>query len=83
MRAQTLAAIAMRPQIRRMVVFSCEGVRSVDDRDVLYVFREPSITSRWCHVTLVMANGEEISGRAIAEAVSALQTKLAEHLPAA
>jgi hypothetical protein len=30
-----------------------------------------------------MANGEEISGRAIAEAVAALQTKLAEHLPAA
>ncbi len=67
-----------------MVVFSCEGVRSVDDRDVLYVFREPSMTSsRWCQVTLVMSNGVEISGRALTEAVGALQTKLAEHLPAA
>jgi hypothetical protein len=68
--------------MRRMVVFSCEGFRSVDDRD--YVFREPSgIASRWCQVTLAMANGEEISGRAMSEAVSALQTKLAEHLRAA
>ena len=66
-----------------MVVFSCEGVRSVDDRDVLYVFRDASVTSRWCQVTLVMANGVEISGRALTEAVAALQTKLAEHLPAA
>jgi hypothetical protein len=32
---------------------------------------------------VVIANGEEISGRATAEAVSALQVKLAEHLPAA
>ena len=62
----------------------CEGVRSVDDRDVLYVFREPSgIETRWCQVTLVMANGEEISGRAMTEAMAALQIKLGEHLRAA
>jgi hypothetical protein len=36
-------------------------------------FCEPSITSRWCQVNLVLAN-EEISGRALADVVSALQT---------
>jgi hypothetical protein len=36
----------------------------VNERDVLFVYREATIAS-YCNVTLVMASGEEISGRAL------------------
>jgi hypothetical protein len=73
---------AASPIFWRMWIFTCEGPRSVDDRDVLYVFREPSITSAYCNATLVMANGQEVSGRALTVGVDgALQAKLNDATP--
>ena len=59
-----------------MVVFSCEGVRSIDERDVIACYTECPI-GVWCDVTVVMADGREISGRAMAQEVRALEAKLA------
>jgi hypothetical protein len=55
-------------------------LRSVDDRDVLFVYREATVAS-YCGVTLVMASGEEISGRALTAAIDALQAKLNDMTP--
>ena len=65
-----------------MVVFNCEGVRSIDECDVIACYTECPI-GPWCDVTVVLADGHEISGRAMAQAVRALEAKLAENSPPA
>jgi hypothetical protein len=73
--ASTLASRQPIQKITRMLLFTCEGPRSVDDRDVLHVYRGQTL-NRFAEVTLVMANGEEVSGLVLVKALDALQAKL-------
>jgi hypothetical protein len=65
-----------------MIVFSCEGMRSIDERDVIACYSEQP-TRRWCDVTVILVDGREISGRAATQAVRALEALLNELPPAA
>jgi len=65
-----------------MIVFSCEGMRSIDERDVIACSSEQP-TRRWCNVTVTLADGREISGRAATQAVRTLEAMLNELPPAA
>jgi hypothetical protein len=68
------------PKMHAMLIFTAEGPRSVDDRDVLHVYRRQTL-NRFAEVTLVMANGEEISGLALVKALAALEARLANDAP--
>ena len=39
--------------MRRILIFTAEGPRSVDDRDVLFVYRDNTVGG-YCNATLVM-----------------------------
>ncbi len=52
------------PKIARMLMFAAEGPRSVDERDVIAVYRD-STMGGYCNAAVIMASGEEISGRAL------------------
>jgi hypothetical protein len=65
---------------RHMLLFTDRGQRSVADADVPFVYRGATVAS-YCGVTVVMANGEEISGRTLTAAVDALQAKLNDMTP--
>ena len=66
-----------------MLIYTAEGCRTIDDRDVLTLYRDRPDGSPTCNVTLALASGEEVSGRARIAAVTALQTKLIDTGPAA
>jgi hypothetical protein len=68
------------PKIHGMLLFTCEGPCSVDDRDVLHVYRGQTL-NRFAEVTLVMANGEEVSGLVLVKALAALEARLANDAP--
>ena len=61
--------------ISGMLLFSCEGPRSVDACDVLHVY-EGERLGRYVQVTAVLANGDEASGLMHAEALAKLQAEL-------
>jgi hypothetical protein len=54
-----------------MLLFTAEGPRSIDERDVIAVYRDSSVGA-YCNVTVIMLGGEEISGRAVAALISTL-----------
>jgi hypothetical protein len=60
---------------RMVMIWSAEGPRSIDDRDVVFVYRDSGV-SRYCQATLVLSNGQEVSGRALVAAVDKLAAKL-------
>jgi hypothetical protein len=62
-----------------MLIFTAEGPRSIDDRDVLHVYRGQAL-NRFA-VTLVMANGEEVSGLVLVKALAALEARFADDAP--
>jgi hypothetical protein len=63
--------------MRRMMLFSTNGPRSISDERVIFVFRDHAM-GRYCAATLVLDTGEEISGLALVAALDALEAKLAE-----
>ena len=58
-----------------MLMFTCEGPRSADDRDVVHVYRGQML-NRYAEATLIMAKGEKVSGLALVAALDALEAKL-------
>jgi hypothetical protein len=68
------------PKIAGMIVFSGEGPRSIDDRDVLAVYRAGG-DGRYTHCTLVLRGGSEISGAVLNAALDALEAKLDDFGP--
>jgi len=54
--------------ISGMLIFTCEGLRSVDDGNVLHTYRG-NRQGNYVEATLVMANGEELSGRVLAAVI--------------
>lgn len=53
-----------------MLLFTCEGPRSIDERDVIYVYRAETM-GRYCSATIVLADGRELSGLALVAALDA------------
>ena len=62
-----------------MLLFTCEGPRSIDERDVIYVYRAETM-GRYCSATIVLADGRELSGLALVTALDALP-RSASRLP--
>jgi hypothetical protein len=60
-----------------MLIFSDRGPISVDDRDVIAVYRDSALDS-YCHATIITASGEEISGRVLVAAVDRIERELAD-----
>jgi len=58
-----------------MLIFTAGGKRSVDDRDVLRVYRGHEL-GHYVQVTARLVNGEEVSGLMLAEALAKLEAKL-------
>jgi hypothetical protein len=62
-----------------MLLFTDRGPRSVDERDVIAVYRDDTLGG-YCNAMLVLASGEEISGRVLAAAVNRIEHDLADQL---
>lgn len=62
-------------KIARMVIFTCSGPRTIDDRDVIFVYRDEAM-GRYCSTTLVLTNGVEVSGLALIAALDQLERRL-------
>ena len=60
-----------------MLLFTDRGPRSIDERDVITVYRDTAVGG-YCNATLVMASGEEISGRCLAAAIDRIASELAD-----
>ena len=65
-----------------MLMFTAEGPRSVDDRDVIAVYRGGG-DGRYTHCTLVLHGGTEVSGAVLNAAIDRIENELAEALPPA
>jgi hypothetical protein len=63
-----------------MLLYTPEGPRSIDDRDVLHVYRGGG-DGRYTHCTLFLLSGIEISGAAPNDALAALDARLADDAP--
>ena len=62
-----------------MLIFTAEGPRSVDDRDVLAVYRDEAIGG-YCNATVILVGGREISGRCLVAAVNRIESEIAASL---
>jgi hypothetical protein len=60
-----------------MLIFSDRGPISVDDRDAIAVYRDSALGD-YCNATVIMASGEEISGRVLVAAVDRIEHELAD-----
>jgi hypothetical protein len=58
-----------------MLVFACEGPRSIADDDIVACYADASV-GLYCNVTVCLFDGREISGRAHASAVATLRDRL-------
>ena len=56
-----------------MLMFTAEGPRSVDDRDVIAVYRDHAVGG-YCQATVIMASGAEISGRVLVAAIDKIRS---------
>jgi len=65
------------PKMQHMLIFTAEGPRSIDDRDVIAVYRDSALGG-YCNATVIMASGEEISGRVLVAAVDRIERELAD-----
>ena len=59
-----------------MLLFTCEGPRSVDERDVIAVYRDAAMGS-YCNATMILGGGEEISGRVLVAAIDRIEREIA------
>jgi hypothetical protein len=62
-----------------MLLFTDRGPRSIDERDVIAVYCGDTLGG-YCSATLVLASGEEISGRVLTPAVQRIESEIANHL---
>ena len=62
-----------------MLMFTDRGPRSVDERDVIAVYRDETMGG-YCNATVVLESGEEISGRCLVAAVNRIERELADQL---
>ena len=60
-------------------MFTDRGPRSIDDRDVIGVYCGDTLGG-YCNAILVLASGEEISGRCLVAAVQRIESELADQL---
>jgi hypothetical protein len=60
-----------------MVIFSAEGMRSVDVADVACVYRGSPMPGGYTQCAVVLDNGTEISGMAMTAALDELEQVLA------
>jgi hypothetical protein len=68
-----------RPKIGPMLIFTAGGPLSVDERDVIAVYRNDALGG-YCNATVIMASGEEISGCALVAAIDRIEREIADHL---
>jgi hypothetical protein len=59
-----------------VLLYTPEGPRSIDERDVLFVYRGEADGSLYIPATLCLGNGSEITGRCLIAALDALEAKL-------
>jgi hypothetical protein len=59
-----------------MLLFTDRGPRSIDERDVIAVYCGDTLGG-YCSATLVLASGEEISGRVLTPAVQRIESEIA------
>jgi hypothetical protein len=62
-----------------MLMFTAEGPRSIDDRDVIAVYRENALGG-YCNATVVLIGGEEVSGRCLVAAIDRIEREIADSL---
>jgi hypothetical protein len=62
-----------------MLLFTDRGPRSMDDRDVIAVYRDCSLGG-YCNCTVIMVGGEEISGCALVAAIDHIEREIADNL---
>jgi hypothetical protein len=62
-----------------MLLFTDRGPRSIDDRDVLAVYRNAAIGG-YCNATVIMVGGNEISGRCLVAAIERIEREIANTL---
>jgi hypothetical protein len=74
-----LVGLRSLPKIVRMLIFTAEGPRSVDDRDVLAVYSDHRMGG-YVSATLILSSGEEVSGMVLVAALDRLERELADHL---
>ena len=79
MLAEELASFRARHTSLGMLLFTCEGPRSVDDRDVIAVYRDAAMGG-YCQATVIVVGGKEISGRCLVAAVNHIESELADQL---
>jgi hypothetical protein len=79
MGAANLAPMTDNHEIQHMLLFTDRGQRSIDDRDVIAVYRDEALGG-YCSAVLVLASGEEISGRCLVAAVNRIERDLADQL---
>ena len=66
-------------KIHCMLIFTAEGPRSLDERDVLAVYRDEAMGG-YCNATVIMVGGKEISGRCLVTAVNRIENEIANAL---
>ena len=62
-----------------MLLYTAEGPRSVDDRDVIAVYRDAELGG-YCNATAIMRGGKEISGRCLVAAIDRIESEIADKL---
>ena len=65
--------------MQRMLLFTAEGPRSIDERDVIAVYHEAT-DDLHCNATVILVGGKEISGRCLLAAVNRIERELADQL---
>ena len=58
-----------------MLIFTAEGPRSIDDHDVIAVYRVHTLGG-YCPCTLVLNTGAEVTGMALSPALDKLERSL-------
>ena len=79
MRATSLAQRFVAPKLASMLMFTASGSRSIDDRDVIAVYRD-SVFGGYCDATVILIGGEEISGRCLVAAIDKIEREIADSL---
>jgi hypothetical protein len=62
-----------------MLMFTDRGPRSVDERDVLAIYRGEQMGG-YVGATLVLASGDEVSGCCLVAAIDRIESELANSL---
>ena len=75
--ATALAPRTHDPKMQRMLIFTAEGRRSVDERDVIAVYRGGG-DGRYTFCTLALHGGTEISGAVLNAAIDRIEREIAE-----